>query len=211
MPINEGDNMFKTRYIAYLNDDNIYLLDAKKDKIYEKKFASLKQDQIINEQKFYFELNQFLFSNKIKIPIFGYKIKLIINDNLNNLQKKTYKEIFEDYFQKVDFINITEILPIDKNRMVVNITKDYLDFFFIKKQEKNILRINIIVFNNNTFKTIMHVLNTIYMTPKIMLIGYNNQIPTLATKINKELGIHCTYQEKSAIFALNEYKTQNTQ
>lgn len=208
---NKGEKMPKIRYIAYINDTYIYLLDNKKEKIYEKEFKNLKEDQILDEQKFYFELNQFLFSNKIRIPIFGYKLKIIINDNLNNLQKNKFKEIFEDYFQKVDFMNMTEILLMEKNKMIINITETYLDFYFIKKQEKKSLRINKIIFNNNTFNTITHVLNTIYLTPKITLIGYSDEIPKLAIKINKELGVNCTYQENSAIFSLNEYKKSNTQ
>lgn len=210
-PNSEGDYMSKTRYILYINDCYIYLLDNKTNKIIEKKCNHLKQDQITNEQGFYFEFSQFVRSNKIKIPIFGYKISVIINEDINEVQKNKYKEIFEDYFQKVDFIKITDILTIEKENAAMNLTKDYLDYYYLKKNENHVIRVNKEIFNNNDFKTISHVLNTIFTPQKIILFGSSNNIPKLTNKINKETGIQCAYQEEYTTYILNEYRKANTQ
>lgn len=203
--------MSRVRYIAFINDNYIYLLDNKKQQIYEKKFNNIKQDKIVNEQNFYFEFNQFIRNSKIRIPIFGYKIKIIVNDNMDSMQKEKYKEVYEDYFQKIEFINITEILAISKDIAAINVNKDYLDFYYLKNGENILIRGDKLLFNNNDLKLIAHFINTIFTPKKIILFGNSNTIPKLTNKINKELNIDCTFQEKYTTYILDEYINKNTQ
>lgn len=202
--------MSKARYIAFINDNYIYLLDNKKIKIYEKKFNNIKHDKIINEQSFYFEFNQFIHNSKIRIPIFGYKLKIIVNDNMDCIQREKYKEVFEDYFQKIEFINITEILALSKDIAAINVNKDYLDFYYLKNGENILIRGDKLLFNNNDLKLISHFINTIFNPKKIILFGNNSVIPKLTNKINKELNTTCTFQEKYTTYILNEYMNRNT-
>ena len=110
--------MSKIRYKLFINDNQMYLLDTKKNKKYEKVFINLKKDEITDEQKFYFELNQFIRKSKIKIPLFGYKVLFYINDNINDIQKNKFKEFLEDYFQKVIFLKFSNQLPLNKNTVI---------------------------------------------------------------------------------------------
>lgn len=197
--------MAKVRYIAYINDNSIKLLDSKKDFVYQQNFKSLKKDEITNESKFCFEFNSFIRKNKIKIPIFGHKLKLIISDFVSHLQKNIYKEILEDYFQRIECINIKEVLPLDKATAAMNITENYIDFYYLKKNEIQCLRIEYIIFNNNEYKTITHIINTIFRPQKIILFGTSKLIPKLTTRINKELDVESTYQEDYNNYILNEY------
>ncbi len=196
--------MVKGRYSIFINDDCLYLLDNKNNKIYEEILSNLSQDEIINEEKFYFSFNSFIRKNKIKIPLFGHKLQFIINDKLNPIQKNKYKEIFLDYFRKVDFININEILSLSRSTILVNITNNYIDFYYYKKNTISLLRIDKNIFNNNEFKVIIHFLNTIFNPKKIILFGTNEIIPKLTQKINKEIGIQCTYQEEYSKYILTE-------
>lgn len=198
--------MAKARYIAFINDNYINLLDTKKDLIYQQNFNNLKKDEIINESKFYSELNQFIKKNKIKIPILGHKIKLIVNNSLSYLQKNIYKEIFEDYFQCIEFININESIKLNKNTAIINITENYIDFYYMKKSEIKHLRSEYIIFNNNEYKTITHIINTIFKPQKIIVFGTSELIPNLTRRINKELFIECTYPEDYNNYILNKYK-----
>lgn len=195
--------MTKVRFKAYINDNYIYLLDCKKNTICEGKFNYLKNDEIINERKFYFEFNQFIKKNKIKLSLFGYNIQIICNDNLNLVQKDKYKELFLDYFKKVEFIDITSFLDLERNAIAINITENYLDFYFSKKNEKQIIRIFKLIFNNNDYRLIIHFFNTIFTPKKIIIFGTSELIPKLTEKINKELRIKCSYQEEYSKYILN--------
>ncbi len=201
--------MNKVRYKIFINDNCLYLLDDKSNKIYEEKFDELSQDEITNEQKFYFSFNQFIRKNKIKIPIFGYKLQLIINDKVNQIQKNKYREIFLDYFRKIEFINIKNIISINRATSIINITDNYFDFYYYKKNDICVLRIDKLIFNNNEFKIIVHFLNSIFTPKKIILFGNSDNIPKLALKINKELGIQCTYQEEYSKYILTEIQKNN--
>ena len=187
--------MNKVRYKIFINDNCLYLLDDKSNKIYE--------------EKFYFSFNQFIRKNKIKIPIFGYKLQLIINDKVNQIQKNKYREIFLDYFRKIEFINIKNIISINRATSIINITDNYFDFYYYKKNDICVLRIDKLIFNNNEFKIIVHFLNSIFTPKKIILFGNSDNIPKLALKINKELGIQCTYQEEYSKYILTEIQKNN--
>ncbi len=196
--------MSKIRYKLFINDNQMYLLDTKKNKKYEKVFINLKKDEITDEQKFYFELNQFIRKSKIKIPLFGYKVLFYINDNINDIQKNKFKEFLEDYFQKVIFLKLSNQLPLNKNTVILNVTENYIDIFGIKKSEKYVLRIENVIFNNNPFNTIKHIIQTLIKPKKIILFGTNNKIPKLTDKINKELNINSYYYEDYTNYFLEE-------
>lgn len=201
----KGDKMAKARYIAFINDNSINLLDLKNDFVYQQNFQNLKKDEITNESKFYFELNSFIRKNKIKIPILGHKLKLILSDSVSHLQKNIYKEIFEDYFQCIECIDIKELINLSKNTGIINITENYVDFYYLKKGEIKYLRNEYVIFNNNEYRTIAHIINTIFTPQKIIVFGTSKLIPKLTARINKELGIECTYPEDYNNYILNEY------
>ena len=197
--------MIKVKYVAFVNDNFINLLDIKKDCIYQQKFNYLKQDEIIDESKFYFEFNSFIRKNKIKISLFGHKLILIIN-NINHLQLKTFNAIFKDYFSKIEYKNINEFLILNKTTAIINILETYIDYYYIKKNEIQSIRINKNIFNNNEFKIINHLVNMIFNPKKIVIFGTDKIIPKITKKINKELNIECTYPEDYNNYILNEYK-----
>lgn len=197
--------MLKTKYTIYIIDNNVYFFDNKNNELYEQKFNYLKKDEILDEQKFYFELNQFIRKNKINISLFGDRVKFIISDHLSELQKSKYKEILEEYFKKVEFIKLSSLLSLNNNSLIINITEDYLDFYY-KKDEKQYIRVEKILFNNNNFKMILHITKNIFVPKKIILFGFYKEIPNLTEKINKELGINCIYQENYIEYIIKKEK-----
>lgn len=202
--------MFKIRYVIYINDNILSLLDIKTNIIKKEEFKSLKKDEIINEQKFYFELDKFIRKNKIKIAILGYKLKLIINNNLTELQKEKYKEILKNYFKTVEFIEINNIFNLNKNTAILNVNYDYTDYFYMKKNQFNIIRVNKNIFNNNDLKIINHLLSSIFKPKKLIFFGNNNSIPKLARSLNKESSLLTSYSENYTDYVLNIYQNFNT-
>lgn len=198
--------MLKIRYVIYINDNILSLLDIKTNIIKKEEFKSLKKDEIINEQKFYFELDKFIRKNKIKIAILGYKLKLIINNNLTEFQKEKYKEILKNYFKTVEYIEINNIFKLNKNTAILNITHDYIDYFYIKKNEFSIIRVNKNIFNNNDLKIINHLLSSIFKPKKLIFYGNNNSIPKLARSLNKELSLSTSYSENYTDYVLNLFQ-----
>jgi len=202
--------MFKNRYVIYINDNILSILDIKNKCIKKAVFKSLKEDEIIDEQKFCFELNNFIRKNKIKIAILGYKLKLIINDNLTKFQKSKYKEILNDYFKTIEFIEIERVFKLNKNESILNINNDYIDYFFIKKNQFNIIRVNKSIFNNNDSKIINHLLNVIFKPEKIIFYGNSNNIPKLSRNLNKKSNLSTTYSENYNDYVLCLYKNYIT-
>ena len=195
------------RYILYLNDDTLFLLDKFKDQIYKKKCNYIKKNEIQNPFKFYFEWNDFIKTNKIKIALFGYSLKVIVPTSLNEVQKEKYKEIFLDYFKKVEFIYLEDILPLEKDSAIFNINEDYLDFYYLSKNKNQSIQISKTLFKNE-YKAIAFILNTIYSPKKLILYGNNENVPKLTAKINKDFKIQCTFQEDYNIYVLNVYKSE---
>ncbi len=197
--------MKKERYICYINDNMLYLLDQRKNDLYETKCKYLKEDEIQDEQKFYFEWNEFIRKNKIKISLFGYKIKVITKKNMNGIQISKLKEILEDYFQKVTFLFLEDLLSLNKKEAMLNINTTYIEFIYLKKSEVQILRIPLYLFSGKEFKAISFVINSIFYPSKVILYGNNSKIPKLALQIHKELKIGATYSENYNTYILEKY------
>ena len=197
------------RYILYINDNVLFLYDYKKKKLYKKECNYLEKNQIINN-KFYFEFHEFIRKNKIKISLWGYKLKFIIPDNLSNLQKNKYKEILEDYFKKVNIINQTKLFSINKNKSIINVNKSYIEYYYLKKGKIYCQNVNIDLFNDNVLKSITFLIKTLFKPEKILLYGNNKDIPLVATKLNKEFNIFCTYEEQFDSYILNIFLKRNT-
>lgn len=202
--------MRNIKYVLYINDDTIFLLDRKKEHIYRQQCKYLKEDEIQNEHKFYFEWHEFLRKNKIRVSLFGHKLHVLIKKEINQIQQEKLKDIFMDFFQKVNFCYVEEILPLSKNTAIFNINDNYIDYYYLKKNEPVSITINKNLFSKKDFKAITFVVNSLFRPEKIILFGNSSKIPNLTSKINKELKIQCTYQEEYNTYVLNEYIKRNT-
>jgi hypothetical protein len=193
--------MKKIRYVIYLNDNILYLLNIKRKTIYEQQFVNLSQDEIINEQKFFFEFNKFIRTNKIKISLFGYNVAFIKTRYMLEPSLNKYQEILSEYFKKIQIIDILEILNLSKNKTILNITDNHIDFFYKEKQ----LRINKEVFNNDNIKIIKHFINNIYHSKELLFYGNLPSLPNLVKDVNKQLNIHSIYKEDYKTYILDEF------
>ncbi len=194
----------KERFVIYISDNVLFLKDRKKAKIYQKQCQYLQNDEIIEKQRFYFEVVDFFHQNKIKIPLFGTKAQMIIRNDLREVEKMLYKEIFEDYFNNITFINITDCLPLKKSNALCNVSEHYLDYYYLKKNEPSFLRIDLQLFNNQETKAILYLFNNIFCPQKLILFGNNTQIFSIADYLNKETKIKIMYDENYNKYVLKE-------
>jgi hypothetical protein len=193
--------MKKIRYTIYINNNVLYLLDTKTNKIYHQTFESLKYNEIIDYQKFNYELSVFIKNNHIKIPIFGYHINFIKN-NLSNLQIAIYQKILINFFKSITFIELKTLYEPTKNQALANITKDYIDYYY----QKEMLRIEKKIFNNNELEIINYLINNIYKPRKIIITGNDKNIHKICNDLNEKLKIHCYYNENYETFTIDLLK-----
>jgi hypothetical protein len=190
--------MKNIRYIIYVNNDMLYLKDRKTTKIFKEKFISIKNNEIIDYQKFLFEISKFIKQNHIKISIFGYKLIFIKNNNLSKLQVKTYKNVLDNYFKKISFIDVNSILNINKKIVIANITEHYIDFYY----SKELIRINKILYlrEEEIFK---YFIDNIYNPQKFIIIGNDKNIKTICDTLSKNLKTNTYYTENYETYIID--------
>jgi hypothetical protein len=189
----------KIRYIIYINNNKIYLFDKKTNKLYKENFESLQNDEITNYTKFNFEFNKFIKTNHIKISIFGYRISFIKNIRLSNLQINIYKNILNNYFKNINFIDIENLLKTTKNTVIANITSNYIDYYY----QKEMLRIDNKIFNMDEINIFNYLINEIYKPKKIILIGNKENISKICNKLNQKYKIKCFYAENFETYIID--------
>ncbi len=198
--------MKKIHYALYICDDELFFLDIAKDKIYKEKFKSLKEDNIVNSAKFINEFSKFLKKNHIKTTLFGENISFIKNKQINPVILEKYEEILKEYFHKIEYINLEELLRIDKDMAYLHITKNYIDYYFMKKNQINSLRIDLEIFNQQLNKAIHHSITTIYKPKKMMVFGNQDNNSQIAESIKQNYNITTTFPEIHYHYIFEEYK-----
>ncbi len=199
--------MKKKQYAIYLCDNEIFFFNnMKKESVIKQKFQSLKGEQIIDSSLFINELNQFIKSNRIKISLFGDNLYFIKNETINNVVLEKYEEVLKEYFCKINYIDLIQILKIDKDNGFLLITKDYFDYYFMKNNESCLIRISLKIFNNHLKKAIHHVIANIYKPKKLMVLGNQENTSKIAEDINHEYNILTTFPEKHYQYIFEEYK-----
>lgn len=198
--------MKKREYIIHVCDSNFLLYDKTSEEIISKDFKSLKEDVIIDCNLFKDELNRLLKQNHIHIPLFGWNLCFIKKTDLNPILTEKYLEIFSDYFRKIKIVNVEDILDFEKDTGFLNLTDNYIDYYFIRKNKTKVLRMNPEIFNNNYSKTISYLLTSIYKPEKMIVFGTMTDISKIAENINKNYGIAVTFPEYHSQFIIEEYK-----
>lgn len=198
--------MKKKEFIINICDSNFLLYDTTKEELISKDFKSLKEDQIINSDLFREEINQLLKQNHIHIPLFGWNLVFLKSKNQNSIMTEKYKEIFSDYFRKIKEVNIEEIIDFEKDTGFLNLTDNYIDYYFLKKNKIKAIRIHPDLFNDNYNKAITYIITNIYKPEKMIIFGTLIDISKYAENINKNYGISVTFPEYPSHFIIEEYK-----
>lgn len=197
--------MKKIHYVLYICDNEIFFWDVKKDKIIKEIFKSIKAEQIIDSSLFIEEFSKFIKKNHIRTTLFGENICLIKNKNINPVVVEKYDECLKEYFHKIEHIDLEDLLKVDKEMGFLRITKNYIDYYFMKNNEKQGLRVDSQLFSNQK-KAIHHLLTTIYKPKKIIVFGNIENNSKIAENISHDYNLTTTFPEVHYNYIFEEYR-----
>ena len=196
--------MSKIRYILYFSQNELYLLDKKRNRVVSDFFLSIENDEITDELLFNKEFRTFLSKNKIHLSIFGNKLEIILNQEFSLFYKNNIKNIFLEYFKNVKFINLINILKIDAKKAYMHMTTNYIDYYYYKGNIRHI-RVPLNLFNNNIYRAYNYCLTSLFKPKKIYIFGSNPDIPNICDKLSKEQPILVIFIEDYKTYVLELY------
>lgn len=198
--------MSKIHFVINICDNELLLLDTKQKKIVSKKFQSIDKEQIVDKMLFYDELNRLLKEHHIRIPLFGWNGCFISSQKITNIIKEKYQEILSEYFTKIKFKTIEDVVNTKNDIAYIKIVDTYIEYYFSKKGVFYSLYVDLQIFNKNIKKTINHLLTQIYKPKKIIVFGNYKDIPKIAEEILHTYNIDTKFPELPTHFILEEYK-----
>lgn len=197
--------MKKIKYVLYICDNEIFFWNVVKDKIEKGTFKSIKEEQIIDSYLFIEEFHKFLNRNHIRTTLFGENISMIKNKNINPVVLEKYEECFKEYFHKIEYVDLEDLLKMDKDMSYLRITKNYIDYYFMKNNKKQGLRVPLQLFSSQN-KVIHHLLTTIYKPKKLMVFGNGENNAKIAENISHDYNIMTTFPEVHYNYIFEEYR-----
>ena len=155
--------MRRNNVFIQINYNSILLSFNKKIYNYVLEY-SVDNYKIINTKLFYKEIENICKELNINNHFLSDNISIIIDNTYNESDKYIIKSIFKDLsFNKINFINVSHILNIKKDELIINIHEKYLKIYFNNiiicnkiyfKEHKKILDIYIPIFLENSIKNI---------------------------------------------------------
>lgn len=101
------------------------LIILNKKKLIKYKLKSINNYFITNKELFIEEISNIIETNKINNNLLTDNIKIIVDSTYSELYLSNLKEIFKELsFNKVDFINIIDILPPSNNVIFIDVSNN---------------------------------------------------------------------------------------
>lgn len=197
--------MKKIHMACYICDNEFFFLNEY-GQVVHSIFKSIQEEEIVNSSLFREELFQFLKKNHIKISLFGKNIVFLKTGNLSALSLEKYESILKDYFKKIEFINLEKLFNIDNENGVLFITNNYIDYYFMKKNNKEYLRVPLKIFSGKQNKTLQHIFSTLYKSKKVLLLSSIENTNHMAEEINNHFNTKVTFPENFYMYIFEEYK-----
>ena len=178
--------------ILYLDDYiNYYskkINEIIKIKPYKK---TLRNGYIIDRFKFIKAFNKFIVSKHIKPSLINESITVIINNYATEEDKSLLKETLNELnYKKVLFVNETELLKVNKNKLYINCNNTYFYLMYINIYGNTKLDL----YNNNELNIlIIKLILKKYKFNTIILYGKN--VKKLKNDLEKETIDYYYYEE----------------
>jgi len=110
-------------------ENGLIILNKKKLQIF--KLNSVNNYQVINKEQFIEEITKILEDNKINNNFLTDNINIIVDSTYSNLYLSTLKYIFKELsFNKIEFINIINILNPKGNEIIIDISSNSIKVFY---------------------------------------------------------------------------------
>ncbi len=99
------------------------LIILNKEELNKYLLKSVNNHQVINKDIFIEEINKIIHTNKINNNLLTDNINIIVDTTYSNLYLSNLKEIFKELsFNKINFINITDIFKPKSNEIIVELS-----------------------------------------------------------------------------------------
>lgn len=107
------------------------LIILNQDKLNKYKLKSINKYYIINKEQFIEEMSKIIDINKINNKILTDNINIIIDQTYSNLYLSNLKEIFKELsFNKIEFINIIDILKPKDEELIIDISHNSIKIIY---------------------------------------------------------------------------------
>lgn len=177
------------------------ILIPNNEKIIYHKFYSVDNYKVINKTLFIEEFNKISSTYKINNKFLTDNISIIVDNIYTETDKSTITSIFKELsFNKIDFINITDIFKLKSNELLIDISTNHIKIYF-----NNQILSTPVYFSK--YKDILRLyLNQILLKNKIKevkLFGNNCLKTKLINELEKELSIKIYFYSHPEIMPIH--------
>lgn len=131
-------------------EDGLIILNQNELKEYSLK--SVNNHQVINKELFIQEFSPIIESNKINNKIFTDNLNIIIDSSYSNFYLSNLEQLFKELsFNKIEFINILDIIKLNNNELLIELSTTSIKFI------TNTMLLNCNIYNNK-YKSIISIL-----------------------------------------------------
>lgn len=131
-------------------EDGLIILNQNELKEYSLK--SVNNHQVINKELFIQEFSPIIESNKINNKIFTDNLNIIIDSSYSNFYLSNLEQLFKELsFNKIEFINILDIIKLNNNELLIELSTTSIKFI------TNTMLLNCNTYNNK-YKSIISIL-----------------------------------------------------
>lgn len=131
-------------------EDGLIILNQNELKEYSLK--SVNNHQVINKELFIQEFSPIIESNKINNKIFTDNLNIIIDSSYSNFYLSNLEQLFKELsFNKIEFINILDIIKLNNNELLIELSTTSIKFI------TNTILLNCNIYNNK-YKSIISIL-----------------------------------------------------
>lgn len=110
------------------------ILLLKNNEIKEYLLKSVDNYKIINKEIFIFETINLLKENNINTSILTDNLNIITDNTYSNLERELIEKIFiELSFNKINFMDITKILNIKKNELLIDLSTNNIKLYYLNE------------------------------------------------------------------------------
>lgn len=131
-------------------EDGLIILNQNELKEYSLK--SVNNHQVINKELFIQEFSPIIETNKINNKIFTDNLNIIIDSSYSNFYLSNLEQLFKELsFNKIEFINILDIIKLNNNELLIELSTTSIKFI------TNTMLLNCNIYNNK-YKSIISIL-----------------------------------------------------
>lgn len=192
--------------IMYLVDNKIVVYNQKIIiETFEKNIVH--NGKINKPHEFYHCLENYVKKHKLNKSLFNNNICFLLEPGATNTDKEVINNIFTKLsFNNIEFINISSLLDIKKNKVWILLNDTYLYLIYTNyKTKKDYIFIEYKIFKNNTNLIINHLLH-FTKNKSVIISGISKKLEEFSSKLETLNNGKVYYMNDSISYYINKIK-----